>query len=245
MAVDENLAKNFWPGEKAIDKCVIVGKRESPCRRVVAVVSASHYSSVIEKPSMHYFLPLAQAGEEGRAGVIMLRTAPGRTGAVGALAARELSEEFGDWSRPRIRTMEEIIAPNMRPWRVGAALFTAAGMLALLVAAVGVYSSIAYTISQRAQEMGVRVALGASSSNIMRLVISEGVKVVAVGVSIGVLVALALGSIIASMLYETSPRDPVVLVASTVTLLLVAAIASSIPAWRASRADPLSAMRTE
>jgi putative ABC transport system permease protein len=100
-------------------------------------------------------------------------------------------------------------------------------------------------VSQRAQEVGVRIALGASASNIMRLVVSEGVRVVAIGVAIGVAVALALGSLVASMLYKTSPRDPFVIVASTMTLLVVAVVACCIPAWRASRVDPLTAMRAE
>ena len=245
MAVDENLANSFWPGEDALTKCIIVGKRDSPCRRVVGLVSTSHFNDVIEEPSQHYYLPLSQQSSKTGAGAIVIRTAPGRAAAVGALAARELSAQFGDWSRPRIRTMDEIVGPKMRPWRVGASLFTAAGLLALLVAAVGVYSSIAYTVSQRAQEMGVRVALGASAQNIMRLVVSDGVRVVAIGVALGIVTALTLGSLVASMLYNTSPRDPFVLVASAMTLLAVAVVACAIPAWRASRVDPLTAMRAE
>ncbi len=91
----------------------------------------------------------------------------------------------------------------------------------------------------------MRVALGASASNIVQLVVREGVKIVATGVVIGLLLALSLGSIVASLLYETSPRDPFVLMASCLTLLIVAVIACSIPAWRASRVDPLDAMRAE
>lgn len=245
IVIDENLAKNLWPGEDALTKCIIVDTRTSPCRRVIGIVSPSHFANIVEKPSMHFFVPAAQDAANGGAEVIVLRVAAGASSRIGAVVQRELAQYFGTWSRPRIRTMEEIVAPEMRPWRVGASLFTAAGVLALVVAAVGVYSSIAYTISQRTQEMGVRVALGASSSNIMRLVVTEGVRVVAIGVGIGVIAALALGTVVASMLYETSPRDPVVLVVASVTLLLVAMIASAIPAWRASRVDPLSAMRAE
>ena len=245
MAVDENLAREFWPGEDALTKCLIVGKPDTECRRIVAVVATTHFSGVIEGPSSHYYVPMAQAGDDWQSGVIVIRASSNKIGAVSATAARQISQTLGDWSRPRMSTMEEIIAPNMRPWRVGASLFTSAGLLALLVAAVGVYSSVSYTISQRKQEMGVRVALGATSSNIIRLVVSDGVRVVALGVALGILVALALGSIVATMLYNTSPRDPFVLVASTATLLVVAVISCAIPAWRASRADPLSAMRAE
>ncbi|MEO7362796.1 MAG: FtsX-like permease family protein, partial [Gemmatimonadaceae bacterium] len=248
IAINETMAKNLWPGEDALSKCIIVGKREMPCRRVVAVVSPAHFNALIEGPSQLYYLPLAQAGRDGRAGqarAIVVRTAAGKAGAVGALVQRDLATFFGPWARPTVKTMAEVVEPQLRPWRTGAILFSAAGALALVVAAVGVYSSIAYTVSQRAQEMGVRVALGASAGNIMNLVVLEGVKIVASGVIIGLLLALALGSIVASMLYETSPRDPFVLIAASLTLLCVAVIACSIPAWRASRVDPLDAMRAE
>ncbi|MEO7363266.1 MAG: FtsX-like permease family protein, partial [Gemmatimonadaceae bacterium] len=245
IAMNENMAKNFWPGEDPLTKCVIVGERTAPCRRVVAIVSPAHFSSVIEDPSMLYYLPLSQAAEDWAAGALVIRSAPGKASQVAALVHPVLQQFFGDWALPRVVTMEELIAPQMRPWRTGAALFTAAGMLALLVAAIGVYSSVAYTISQRTREMGVRAALGASSGNIMRLVVSEGVRVITIGIALGVLASLALGSIVSSMLYNTSPRDPFVLVASTTTLLLVTIIACSIPAWRAARIDPLQALSAE
>jgi putative ABC transport system permease protein len=245
MAMNANMAANLWPGEDPLTKCVMVGKRDAPCRRVIAIVSPAHFSSIVEEPSSSYYVPLAQYLDHGGAGALVVRVAPGQAARVAAQIPRELAQEFGGWSRTSVKTMDEIFAPQMRPWRIGAALFTAAGLLALLVAAVGVYSSIAYTVSQRAQEVGVRIALGASASNIMRLVVSEGVRVVAIGVAIGVAVALALGSLVASMLYKTSPRDPFVIVASTMTLLVVAVVACCIPAWRASRVDPLTAMRAE
>ncbi|MEP6832093.1 MAG: ADOP family duplicated permease [Gemmatimonas sp.] len=248
IAVNETMANNLWPGEDPLAKCIILGRRETPCRRVVGVVSPAHFGSLIEGPSQLYYLPLAQAGNNGSQGnatAIVVRAAPGKSGAVSLKMNNELSSFFGLWARPRTRTMGEMLAPQLRPWRTGAALFAAAGILALLVSAVGVYSSIAYSVSQRSQEMGVRVALGASAGNIMRLVVRDGVRVVVIGVALGLMLALALGKVVASMLYETSPCDPFVLIASTLTLLAVAVVACSIPAWRASRVDPLDAMRAE
>ncbi|MEP6832095.1 MAG: ADOP family duplicated permease [Gemmatimonas sp.] len=246
VIVDRYMAEDFWPGEDALTKCVIVGKLDTPCRRVVGVVSPSHHTSIIEDPSQHYYIPLAQAEGLGAAGTIVVKAANAEDmGRVRVAVARQTAVILGDWSRPRTKSMDEIMADDLRPWQVGASLFTIAGILALIVAAVGVYSSLAYTVSQRTQEMGVRVALGASSANIIRLVVGQSVAVVAVGVSCGVLAALALGKVVASMLYETSPHDPAVLIASTLVLLAVAALASSIPAWRAARVDPLTAMRAE
>ncbi|MEP6779408.1 MAG: FtsX-like permease family protein, partial [Gemmatimonadaceae bacterium] len=139
----------------------------------------------------------------------------------------------------------EIIEPKTRSWRVGATMFSAAGLLALLVAAVGVYSSISYSMSQRSHEMGVRIALGANVKNIAQLVVRDGVRSVAIGVGLGIVASLMLSQFVSALLYNTSPRDPVVLSVSAITLLLVAVSACLIPAMRAARVDPLTAMRTE
>lgn len=246
IVVNKAFADLFWPGEDPLQKCVIAGPRSNPCRRVIGIVSHANYDGYIEEDAAkQYYLPLEQSAADFRAGTIAIRVAPGRAGAVALQVQHELADEFGSWSRPSIKIMGELLAPKLRPWRVGAQLFTIAGLLALLVAAVGVYSSMAYTISQRTQEMGVRIALGASGASIMRLVIADGVRVVAFGVALGLLIALALGSLVASLLYKTSPRDPLVLSASIMTLLVVTVVACSIPAWRASRADPLTALRVE
>jgi putative ABC transport system permease protein len=141
--------------------------------------------------------------------------------------------------------MRDNLMQELRPWRVGAALFSAAGILALLVAMVGIYSTISYTFSQRTHEIGVRVALGAQATNVVRLVVGEGVRAVLVGVVVGVLLALAAGRLVESMLYKTSPRDPAVLSVVSLSLLLVAVGACLVPAWRALRVDPASALRAE
>ena len=246
VIIDQNMANDFFPGEDPLSKCVIVGARTTPCRRVVGVVQSAHHSSVVEDPSQHYYVPLQQAEGLGSVGAIAVRSMPGvDMNKLRPVIMQQISAELGSWARTRTRSMDEIIARDMRPWKTGATLFTTAGLLALLVAAVGVYSSLAYSINQRTQEMGVRVALGASASSIMRLVVGQSVAVVAMGVAVGVVASLALGKVIASMLFETSPKDPVVLIAAVGTLLIVAAIASSVPAWRASRVDPLTAMRAE
>lgn len=245
MAMNEDMAKNLWPGEDPLTKCVILTERTAPCRRVVAIVASAHFGSVIEEPQMMYYVPLAQAADGRPAGALVVRAAPGKSSQVAAQIRPALQQVFGSWAKPRVVTMEELIAPQMRPWRTGASLFTAAGVLALLVAAVGVYSSVAYTISQRTREMGVRVALGASSRSIVRLVVGEGLRVIAIGVALGTVASLGLGSIVSALLYNTSPRDPFVLTASIATLLFVTVAACSIPAWRASRTDPLAALRTE
>jgi ABC-type antimicrobial peptide transport system permease subunit len=137
------------------------------------------------------------------------------------------------------------VRQQVRPWRLGASFFGAFGTLALLLAAVGLYGVISYMVTQRTHEMGVRVALGAQARDVARLVVREGVGVTAVGTVIGLAAALAGGRFVESLLYEVSPRDPLVLAVVAVTLLSIAVAATLVPAWRAMRVDPVVALRAE
>jgi ABC-type antimicrobial peptide transport system permease subunit len=124
-------------------------------------------------------------------------------------------------------------------------MFTIFGILALVVAAVGLYSVVAYDVSQRTQELGVRVALGASAGAVIRLVLAEGVRVVALGFVLGALVALAFSTRVTPLLYHTSGKDPLTYAGVVAVLLAVALVASLAPALRASRVDPNVALRME
>jgi ABC-type antimicrobial peptide transport system permease subunit len=124
-------------------------------------------------------------------------------------------------------------------------LFAAFGALALLVAAVGAYSVIAYSVSQRTHEIGLRMALGAKSSQVVQLVMGEGMRAVGFGIALGVVASLPMGRLVASMLYDTSPYDPIVLVAVAAMLAIVAIVASIVPAWRATSTDPAIVLRAE
>ena len=141
--------------------------------------------------------------------------------------------------------MAEALEPELRPWQLGARLFTGFGVLALIVAAVGVYSVIAYAVSQRTNEVGIRIALGAATRDIITMVLGEGLRIVAVGVLLGVAGALALGKVVSALLYGVGPRDSVVLIGASVTLSLMAILACAIPAMRAARVDPMIALRSE
>ena len=246
VIVNETMARAAWPGEDPIGQCVHFGTRTSPCAMVVGVAEDAHRGEVVEHPTMQYFVPLDQPLFKGhdQRGVLIVRTPPERSAAVAA-AARQLLHERMPGAELHVQRMADLLAPEYRPWRLGAALFSALGLLALLVAAVGVYSAVAYVFSQRTHEIGVRMALGARAADVLRLVVGEGVRLVGVGVVVGCLLALAAGRLIASMLYGTSPHDPVVMAGVALVLLLVAAAASLTPAWRAARVDPAEALRAE
>jgi hypothetical protein len=246
LAVNSSFARAIWPGESAVGKCIRVAKPTEPCRRVVGVISNSHFNGVIESPSIQWYIPLAQReGDEGRAGTMEIRTAPGRAADVAAQVQRLLIQTAGSGFRPWAQTFTEQLDGDFRKWRLGTALFTAAGLLALLVAGVGIYGTIAYTFSQRTQEIGVRIALGAQGLSIIALVLRSSVVLAGVGVIIGTAIAIWAGRFAKPLLYETSPNNPFVLGGVALVLLGVAVIASLVPAMRAKSVDPMEALRAE
>ena len=141
--------------------------------------------------------------------------------------------------------LQDILDENTRAWQLGATMFTIFGGLGLLLAAVGLYAVMAYNTAQRTHELGVRIALGAQTRDVVRLVISGGLRVVVIGVAIGAVVALIAGKFIAPLLFDISPKDPGIFALVAVTLIGTAIIASVVPAWRATRVDPNVALRTE
>jgi ABC-type antimicrobial peptide transport system permease subunit len=144
-----------------------------------------------------------------------------------------------------VTPMERFLEPHVQPWRLGAGVFAIFGLLALLVAAVGLYGSLAYSVATRGREFGVRGALGASSPDLVRQVVGEGVRLTAIGVVIGVAASLIGGRFAAALLFETSPSDPAVFIAVAVVLLATATVASLVPAFRAARVAPADSLRSE
>jgi ABC-type antimicrobial peptide transport system permease subunit len=184
-------------------------------------------------------------GYDGNASVLVAR-ASGRGAATLVPAIRKAMQSAApNLPYADVRTFEQMLAPQTRSWRMGATLFTLFGVLALLIAAVGLYSAISYGVTQRRHEFGVRMALGARVDDIVGLVLGQGVRAAVAGVVIGLGVALAAGGMVADLLFQTSPRNPLVFGAVAVVIVLVAVAATFVPAWRASRVDPVAALRAE
>jgi ABC-type antimicrobial peptide transport system permease subunit len=141
--------------------------------------------------------------------------------------------------------MTDLLARQIRPWRLGARLFSAFGVLAAVIAALGLYSAIAYLVTRRQHEFGVRRALGAQVSDVARLVLGQGVRATALGIILGLAAAFEASRFVADLLFETSARNPAVYAAVAAAMLLVAVAATLIPAWRAARVDPVSALRAD
>lgn len=151
-----------------------------------------------------------------------------------------------DLPRDRVRSLPAIFAPRIRSWRVGAGLFGAAALLALLLAAVGLYATIAFGVRQRELEFGIRRALGAQASDLMRLVLTQGFALAAAGLAVGAVASLWAGRFVAPLLFEErSPRDPAAFALAALVLLAAALAASIVPARRAAQVDPRQALQAE
>jgi len=241
--VNNTLARSSWPHDEAIGQCLRIGKPSAPCVTVIGVVEDARRAMVLEEPVRHVYLPAARTGDYAP-GYVIIRVPPDQAARV-VLAARKEAARIFPGAEVGVIRMSDVLAPQYRPWELGATLFTVFGLLALLVAAVGVFSTLSHEVSQRRHELGVRAALGATLADIVGLVVAQGMRVVVGGALLGTLLALAAGRLVASLLYGVAPSDPWSLGTVVMILILVAAAASSIPAWRASRADPLEALRAD
>jgi ABC-type antimicrobial peptide transport system permease subunit len=158
---------------------------------------------------------------------------------------RELQHVMPGASYVSITPLRKILDGEVRSWDLGATMFVLFGGLALLLAAVGLYSVIAYNVTQRSHELGVRIALGAQSPDVLRLVVGSGLRVAAAGILIGGIIAFVASRFVAPLLYRVSPKDPITYTAAAFTLLAVAVLASLVPALRATHVDPNVALRAD
>lgn len=241
--INEPMARALWPGENAVGKCLQIFSRELPCTRVVGVVAEARRFALREPPAMQYYVPFGQELSIGGS-VIVVRPTGDPDAFVPTLRRVLLDVDPGLLST-RIEPMQDAIDPLTRSWRVGAMLFTIFGALALLIAAIGLYSVIAYIVAQRTQEFGVRMALGATSDRIVWLVLRDGMTAAGAGLVVGLTIALLAGRYVESLLFETSPYDLVVIAVAGIVLVTSALIACYVPARRASRIDAAIALRAE
>jgi putative ABC transport system permease protein len=239
--VSQSMAKLLWPGRSALGQCVKIGADTAPCREVVGVAQDIVFGDMRSDTKL---LVYTSAEQYRAGGTLVLRSESGAR-FIAETARRELQQLAPGAAFINVRTLDSNLAPLIRPWQLGATMFTIFGMLALVVAAIGLYGVIAYNVTQRSHEMGLRLALGAGASDVVRLILGDGLRVAAIGIALGIGGALLAGKYIAPLLFEVSPRDVTVLSTVAVTLAVVATAASLIPAWRASRVDPNIALRTE
>lgn len=246
VIVNEHMARVVWHGADPIGQCIRFTSRTAPCYQVIGVVRDAHRSRVIE--SHHdamYYLPLDVMPTAGwDADVVIIRADPSRLAAILA-DVRARIKRIAPSGEPVLKRMTEYLEPDYRPFRLGATLFTAFGVLALIVTIVGIYSTVAYGVEQRAHEFSIRAALGATTRDVVRHIVGQELRVVSIGLVAGVVIVLVGGRFVASLLYGIAPTDVRVMAAVAALLLMVAVAATLRPAWRAGRADPVDALRSE
>jgi predicted permease len=240
--VSEGMGKALWPGLDPIGQCMRVRADTVPCTTVVGVAEDIRSESLQPDSSHYYYLPAMQFSPQS--GGLFVRTQGDAGRYVEAVRTRLQSEMPGD-SYVTISEFSEVIGGQTRSWRLGATMFVAFGVLALILAAIGLYSVIAYNVTQRLHELGVRVALGARGPDLIRLVVSDGIKVSGVGVVVGILGAWWASRWVEPLLFNVSARDPGTFILVPTVLVAVAIAASWIPAQRASRVDPNQVLRSE
>jgi putative ABC transport system permease protein len=239
--INETMAKKIWPGQDPIGKTMRVSADTNPPTTIVGIAEDVRRGNLNE-PEAHYYLPIDQFpfSDDGS----FLRT-NGDAADYAESVRRVLQGLMPGVSYVTVTPMTKIMESQTRSWKLGATMFAVFGALALVLAAIGLYSVIAYNVTQRMHEMGVRVALGAQARDVIRLIIREGLTIVIPGVALGAIIALFAGRWLAPLLFNVSPKDPAIVSAVLATLVAVAIAASWIPATRAARVDPNEALRAD
>jgi predicted permease len=239
--VNETFARRFWPDEDALGKRFRLGGPDEPLAEVVGVVEDGKYAGLNEPPQPYVVRTLAQAYTGTNTVIIR---ADGDPRAILAAARNEM-RQLDSHLPVSGKTLEERLAMPLLPVRLAASLLGGFGLLALALAAVGIYGVMSYAVTRRTREIGIRMALGARASTVLRLIIRQGMVPVVMGVVVGLAAALGLARLVKSLLFGVSAADPVTYAWVAALLTAVALLACYIPARRASRVDPLVALRNE
>jgi predicted permease len=239
--VNETMAKLLWPTDNPLGKCLIVGDDETRCSTVVGIVRDARRYAIREEPAMQYYIPFGQ--ESGIGGTVLLARPHGDARPFTSTLRRAIAGVVPDANIIKVSSMQDRVDPQIRPWRLGATMFGLFGTIALIVAAIGLYSVISYVIALRTHEFGVRIAVGASTRHILGGVLGSGLRVAMLGAAVGLVAAALASRWVQALLFDESPHDPVVYAGVAMVLMLVALAACLVPARRAARVDPVVALR--
>jgi putative ABC transport system permease protein len=240
--INREAARRIWPNEDPVGKRIRLGSVESPLRSVVGVVGDVNHYDLETAPGLQAYIPHAQRAEAYMQLVVRAAVEPGALTGPVRQAIHALDP---DVPLHKLTTMRQLVSASAAQRRFTLLLIAVFAAVALLMAAIGLYGVMAYSVTQRTQEIGIRVALGAQRADVLRLVVGQGLRLVAVGVTLGLMAALALTRLMQTLLFEVSATDPVTFAGVALLLTLVALLACWIPARRAATVDPLVALRSE
>jgi len=250
IVVDEEFAKHLWPDREPIGQRIAVNTvpNSNPpvpqWRTVVGVIGHVKNNSLDQLGREQVYVPIAQTPFAIRSMYLAVR-ASGEPIAIATAVQRTVQSLDSTLPVYEVKPMDAWLDSTVSPRRFNVALLLAFGALALTLAAVGTYGVIAYSVSQRTQEIGIRMALGASREHVLRMVVGGGLRLAIAGIAIGVVLSLAAGRFISTLLFGVRPTDPVTFTIVAATLLGTAVLAAWIPARRATRVDPMVALRYE
>jgi predicted permease len=242
------MAKKYWPGEDALGRQVGVGLPRWPTRTIVGIIADIKHGSLREQPDPEMYVPYTQneikVWPSMQTMQVALR-AQGDAAALAAAAREAIKAADPDLPLGKIATMDVLVGESMAQSRFSALLVGSFGGLALLLAMIGMYGAISYSVAQRTQEIGIRMALGAERGAVFGMVVGEGVRLAALGIALGLVAAFGVTRVLASFLYGIQPTDPLTFGVVSVLLGVVALLACYVPAHRAMRVDPMEALRHE
>jgi len=244
MILSSSLAKLLWPNGNAIGQCVNEDAGEAPCATVVGITEDTRQIAIDNPSTLFYYMPAAQKSEASRTQVLTLRM-HGNAASQVEPVRKVLQAAIGSRATVEVEAFSSVVHEKTRPWRLGTTMFSVFGGLALVLASVGLYGVTAHSVVERANEIGIRMALGAHSSEVAWLFVRRTLAQLAVNVPLGLAGALATGQLLRRFLVNTPARDPLTLAAVALLLVVVALIASLLPARRAARIDPVLALRYE
>jgi hypothetical protein len=239
VILDEPLARELWPGERAVGRCAYSG---STCLTVVGVSEVRRTS--LTRDSREYFRPMLAGDSHAEPQVLFIRTRGAATDATASIAA-ELRASAGDLPYIRVQPLEVLADDRTRAWRLGATMFGLFGVLALVLTAVGIYSTLAFSTRRQVSEIGVRMTLGATPADVLTMVGRRGLTVVGVGWILGATATWMMTGLIESQLYDIAPTDVRAFAGASAAVLVAGMAGTVLPAIRASRIDPAVALRNE
>jgi putative ABC transport system permease protein len=249
--INENLARRLWPKGDAIGVQLRVDDNNTGPRpvEVVGVVGDVKQDSLEGDPAFDIYIPMAQVHEDNAGAITnshywVVKARADQRSLESALLG-ELKKIDRDAATSNIRTMNDFLSDSIAPRRFSLRLLTIFSVAALLLAVMGIYGTVAYSVRQRTPEIGVRLALGAQQSQVFRLILGHGLKIITLGLILGLAGAFALTRLIRGLLFNVTPSDPVTFVFVSAILFFIAMLAAALPARRATRVDPLIALRNE
>ncbi len=244
--IDENLARQYWPGQDPIGKHLRHNSTSEPWSTIVGVVGhVKHSQLAADSGKGVYYFPIFQSAGSGSENVFFIARGAAHSAPLGDAIRRAVQSVDPKQAVFDLKTMDERIALALGPQQFAVSLLSAFAGAALLLAALGLYGVINYNVAQRTREIGLRAALGAQSPQILRMVIGQGMRLVGIGAALGFLAASALAQLISAQLFQVSSVDPATFALSGLVLGATALLAAYIPAWRATRVDPMTALRDE